>query len=790
MLRQPRGELRTWLLLVLALVPTWGVLGGASWLWSEHGKDIEQFEAAGVPADTTFELFVISSRLHRAEASLQVAALGDATSAEREEAANDRAAATAALRAAPAALDPLVAQLNIDSEVMSGVDGGAASLSMMSGSIALAIDLLDDQVIGEPVNPQLQTLVSFGNDAVGGLVLPFSDPGNQNATFLYQAAATTVQYHDQFNRDRALLLDHLTATEELDLSLLVPNSGLRDSLWKDATDSRTFLSNVAAIEWSSTPPDVPFNVQEPLGAVAARLETNSQDRHILLADLHRTGQALEADVAAAYQGFREERSVQLAEIVKNRRLTAILSSLMAVFGVALASLTIAEVRRRRRVETAHAEAMRLLAEKAFRDPSTGVWNRRRLEEIVPEMIALAPTRDESVVLAYLDLDHFKAINDVWGHRTGDRILQTVAERLIGFDYGDVGFELSRIGGDEFVLFASAPTPPLTWLEGLGKALLDAVDNQMEVNGRQHEVNASVGIATSTADSTLDSLLLEADSSLIHAKQERGTAVVYDRNTSRTGELVHDLPIALSQGQIGAYLQPVVDIHTGVVSHVEALARWTRPDGESVSPGEFIPLVESYGLAEKLTITILQSVRDIVVDRHIPSSVRVWVNVSPRELDVANFAERFVSILYRLGLPPARIGIEITETAAVRDPKRLAVELRRLREVGVSIAIDDFGNGYSPLGYLRNLPVDIVKLDRSLVANIDVDVANQYLVIGVVGLAHQLGITIVAEGVEKPEERRWLAEHGVTRAQGFLFGRPAAPENFSWSANPAADQTMV
>lgn len=777
----------------MALVPILGVLAGATWLWSEQGNDIENFEAAGVPAETTYQLFITTASLRRAATSLHVASLPDALPGDLERAAVDVDTAIAILEEAPERLDSLVLERNVDSELLGNIElagqedleGRLASVSMMSSSIELGIELLRQQPIGEPVSPQVTALAAFGTDTVGGLVLPFSDADNQNATFLYQAVSTTVQYHDQFDRDHARLVDTLVSTSAIDGTALRSTAGLRQSLWKDALDSRNFLGDVAMIDWASTSRGSAFTTADPLEtALASNSGESIQSRHLLLSELNDISRALEDDVVAAFAGFQTQRNTQLGEIVQNRRLTALVSALMAVFSVALAALTIAEVRRRRKVETAHGEAMDLLGEKAFQDPSTGVWNRRRLEAVLPPMIDQAIDRDECVVLAYLDLDHFKAINDVWGHRAGDQILQTVAERLTGFTYSEIEFELSRIGGDEFVLFASASTPKLDWLEGLGSALLDAVDDEMEVSGRRHEVNASIGIATSTADSTLDSLLLEADSSLLHAKQERGTAVVYDRKTSRTGELVHDLPTAMTRGQINAHVQPVVDIRSGTISHVEALARWTRPDGESVSPGEFIPLVESYGLAEKLTTTILQSVRSF--DSQIPASVRVWVNISPRELDVANFAERFVAILHRLGLQPTRIGIEITETAAVRDPKRLAIELRRLRDVGVAVAIDDFGNGYSPLGYLRDLPVDIVKLDRSLVANIDSDVANQHLVIGVVGLANELGIDIVAEGVERPQERRWLAEHGVDRAQGYLFGMPVAPEDLSWEPVRVAD----
>ena len=767
-------------MLVLALLPTWAVLAGAGWLWTERSEEIAQFEDALVPVDITHELFLVSSRMLRAEASLQLAALPGASDDILERSRRDHGAALDSIRAAEQSLTPLVEQLDPQR------DGGSDQqiLLMMSGTMTLAIELLDAQIPGEPVDPRLTAVVSLARQSASGLVLPFVNSSSTGAHYLYAAMAATIEYQDQFDRDRAEIVICLLDGELIGDHLV--SSTLRDAEWKDVTDSRSFAPIVGQIGWfgTSANPDAPLllDTTEPLGNVlvaAGSAPTQIElDRAFL--QIQHIDDALEADVGLAHRELRREAHADLAVLRRERLLTGLTSCLMAFLGVALATLTFSEVRRRRNVEAAHSEALTLLGEKADRDPTTGVWNRRRLESSMEAMIVEAPTVDEIVVVAYLDLDHFKAINDVWGHSTGDFVLRTVTERLHDFSYDDVAFELCRFGGDEFVLFTQMPHRSIEWFEGLGTAILNAVDSEMEVNGRRHEVGASVGIATSAEDSTLDSLLLEADSSMLLAKRDRGVAVVYDRNISRTGELVHALPAALSTGEICAHIQPVIDVTTGQVVHVEALARWNRTNGETVSPSVFIPLVESYGLAEKLTTTVLECVQHLIKHPSTPSKVRVWVNVSPRELDVANFAERFVAMLRNIEVPPTRIGLEITETAAVRDPERLAIELRRLRDVGIAVAIDDFGNGYSPLGYLRLLPVDVVKLDRSLISNIDQDVANQHLVIGIVGLVHQLGMSIVAEGVERVEEQEWLADQGVTRVQGFLFGRPTSPTGFDWT----------
>lgn len=779
--RLTRADFRTWMLLVLALVPTVAVLFAAGWVWSTRGDEIAKFEAVMVRVDTTYELFAVSSKLERAEASLQAASLPAAPPEVIERAERDLAAAIISLSAASETLPPLVDQLDPERDAL----GDSEAFELIGNSVSLGSSILEQQVAGEPVNPQLTILVTFARESASGLVLPVLNGSDAETIYFYDAMSTTIEYYDQFDRDRAALITGLGngVVPHADLT----QSALRSSEWRDLIDSRTFNPDTAALSWFSTSqaPGAPLLLDstEPLGVLLASIDSPpvpSQWGEVVMS-VQGLDDALSADVELAYTQVESASDTHLATLLNDRRLTALAGLLVTMLGLGLAWLTVGEVRRRRSVEHAHDEAMTLLAEKADRDPTTGIWNRRRLEAQVPEMIGAANIQHEIVVLAYLDLDHFKAINDVWGHSTGDHVLRKVTDRLHGFVYEGTVFELCRFGGDEFVLYAQLPQRSLRWFEGLGQALIQAVDSEMEVNGRLHGVGASVGIASSNRDSTLDSLLLEADSSLILAKRERGVAVVYNRDRSRTGELVHALPAALAGGEIRAHIQPVVDAVDGSLRHVEALARWERGDNETVSPSVFVPLVEAYGLAEQLTTTMLGCVGKIIDSNETPESVRVWVNVSPRELDASNFASRFIEMLRTLKLAPRRIGVEITESAAVRDPERLAAELQRLRAIGIQVAIDDFGSGYSPLGYLRQLPVDVVKLDRSIISNIDADVANQHLVVGIVGLVHELGMVVVAEGVERAEEQAWLAKHGVTRVQGFLFAEPVSAESFDWGA---------
>lgn len=775
------SDYRTWLLLILALVPTWSVLAIAGWSWNERGDDILAFEKSLVPVDTTYEMSRVSTSLLRAEASMRMAALPGASQAVLDRATTDQANAVQALQESEDRLIPLVerltAQESADQEL----------LELIATSLTSAAALVEGQEVGAPVGLEMQFIAVGARDNSAGLVLPFSDSNFLDAEFLYDALGATISYHDQFDRSRAAALKQFPIDPRTP-GIDTPASALRDAAWKQLIDTRQFAPETGSLGWFSIPRDgnslifpdrtdpltIAFDSAGDVRSPAAR-----DDMMMAIMDID---DGLAADLALAHEALHDRSERHLESLQSGRLFLAATSCVMAFLGLALAGLTIAEVRQRRRVEIAHDEARKQLREEALHDPTTGVWNRRHLDATVPGLIEEAKQDDaRTVVLAYLDLDHFKAINDVWGHSTGDAVLRTVTERLGDFHHDGTKFELCRFGGDEFVLYAQVSPKKLPWLQRLGAKIISAVDSEMAIQGRRHEVGVSVGIATSNRDSTFDTLLLEADSSLILAKRERGTAVVYDRSISRTGELVHALPAALAADEVRAHIQPVVDARTGEIIHAEALARWHRDSGEIVSPTVFVPLVESYGLAEALTTTVLRSLRAFLADESTPPDLRVWVNVSPRELDVANFAERFVAILAQLKLSPDRIGLEITETAAVRDPLRLARELRRLREVGIKVAIDDFGNGYSPLGYLRALHVDTVKIDRSLISHIDTDRANQHIVTGVVGMVHELGMTIVAEGVEREEEMQWLLDHNIHFMQGWLFGAAESPVGFDWQA---------
>jgi len=465
---------------------------------------------------------------------------------------------------------------------------------------------------------------------------------------------------------------------------------------------------------------------------------------------------------------RQERLV--AEAKGDQRINAGITAGVLLLAAALAVVARFEVLDRKRIEGAHAGAIADLIVRTERDTLTGLWNRTRAEELIEQTLAeLHP--GTSVVLAYVDLDEFKPLNDLWGHRLGDDVLRTVARRLTASIPDD--FEVVRYGGDEFVLFGCLNEMDVPAVSDFGRGIIEEIARPMSIGGEHRSVSATGGFTfTVDKDTTADDLLVEADAALILAKQrQRGSALVYDRDLRRDAQLLRALPGALDDGEIGAHFQPAFDMQTGACVAVEALARWTRPDGEPVSPAEFIPLAESFGLMSRLTEAVLRQVVDLQEDVKMPKECRVWLNLSAVELDNPQFAKRFVQNALLHGADLLRLGVEITETAAIRNPRNLTVALEVLRRSGIQVAIDDFGNGYSPLGFLREIPFDVLKLDRSIVSHIDTKRDLQVLVEGIVAMVHERQVEVVAEGIERIEEFEWLASMGANTAQGFLLAKP-------------------
>lgn len=407
---------------------------------------------------------------------------------------------------------------------------------------------------------------------------------------------------------------------------------------------------------------------------------------------------------------------------------------------------------------------------AHHDPLTGLPNRLRFRECLDE--ALARRGGDAPALLCLDLDRFKLVNDTLGHPLGDALLRAVAARLQGcVPAGDV---VARLGGDEFaVLHACAGPSPRA--EGLAQRIVDALSRPYDLDGHRVVVGVSVGIAAPAGGAVCaDVLLKNADTALYRAKSDgRGTwrffesAMAAEVQSRRAIEL--DLREALGRDELEVFYQPQVDTRTGRLSGFEALLRWRHPARGMVSPAEFIPIAEELGLIVPIGEWVLaQACRDAAA---WPEAVKVAVNLSPVQFRGAGLVGAVRRALGESGLPACRLELEITESALLQDSEAVLATLHELRALDLRTALDDFGTGYSSLGYLRSFPFDKIKIDRSFVREMATRPDCRAIVNSVLTLAHALGMTTTAEGVETQEALARLREAGCTEAQGYLFDRP-------------------
>jgi len=425
--------------------------------------------------------------------------------------------------------------------------------------------------------------------------------------------------------------------------------------------------------------------------------------------------------------------------------------------------------------TEEREAARAIAHSATHDPLTGLPNRALFRDRLEVAVARAARHDELVGVLFCDLDRFKDVNDTLGHAAGDELLQVVAGRLAAaVRPGDT---VARLGGDEFAVLCTG-MPGEHGVRLLAERMLEHVRRPVAVGGRDLTVTASVGLtAVVPSPGASDQLLADADVALYEAKDGgRDRFAVCDpllrAGTAERVEFRTAVRRAVHDSEVRVAYQPILDLGSGRLQGFEALARWSR-SGEPVSPARFIPAAEDLGLIGRL---------DAHVTREAAGQVRAWralvpglsvsVNVSPRELADPDCPGRFARILEELDLAPDALHVEVTESAVMSDVEAGVARLEALRALGVQICLDDFGTGYSSLAVLRDLPVDVLKIDGSFVARLPLDTD----VVGfVVELAKAIGATTVVEGVETPDQLALVRALGCDAAQGYLLGRPMPEE---------------
>jgi diguanylate cyclase (GGDEF)-like protein len=414
-------------------------------------------------------------------------------------------------------------------------------------------------------------------------------------------------------------------------------------------------------------------------------------------------------------------------------------------------------------------------ELALTDELTDLGNRRAFYDAVLSEIGggTASPRDSALLL--LDLDRFKEVNDSLGHHTGDHLLRQVARRLAESIQGD-NDRLARLGGDEFAVLLLDVCQADA--ENVARRIRDALTPPFQLEGVSVRIDVSIGVALAPMHGTeASSLLRRADIAMYQAKARRCGHFVYDVNSDALGgeerlRMLEQLREALQTGGLELYYQPKVDARDHTVTGVEALVRWPHPMKGVLAPADFLPLIEDAGLMRDLTTNVLCKALDqVVVWRAQGRSLRVAVNLSASSLVDAELPAQIFEMLGERRLPPSVLDLEITEDSLLGDRERARGVLAHLRLLGVRVAVDDFGTGYSSLAYLRELPIDELKLDRSFVSAMSDDPRSAAIVRSTIDLAHALGLRLVAEGVEDEMTAEHLSQSGCDEAQGFFFSAP-------------------
>jgi diguanylate cyclase (GGDEF)-like protein len=477
--------------------------------------------------------------------------------------------------------------------------------------------------------------------------------------------------------------------------------------------------------------------------------------------------------------------VGAAFVIQGDRVTRLLGFAVPIYFAVMTALhhevhgvVVSELQLRERNDEASArlrEANTRLAKQALRDELTGLPNRAAFGDELERAVAAA-RRDSGIIgVLYFDIDHFKFVNDSLGHRAGDELLVAVSDRVkSSMRRSDM---LARLGGDEFTMLLDRLHDGSEAI-AIAERVAECFAAPFEISGRRFNASASVGIATNLnpADDA-EALLSNADAAQYRAKEGgRNRIEVFDiefrQSIRRRLDDEQELRDAIASGHITAWFQPEVELHTGRFVGAEALARWAHVAGirEAYT---FVPLAEEAGLVFAIDDAIVSNAveaRAGLAAIGIETDFRIWCNVSANQLTRARPTERLAALLDRTGCDPDLIGIEITETAILPDVEAAAREIAAARDLGIKVALDDFGTGHSSLTLLRSLPIDKVKIDQTFVREVTRDPRVVAIVRSVINLANDLGLDVVAEGVETAEQARFLGDLGCNHAQGYLWAR--------------------
>ena len=443
---------------------------------------------------------------------------------------------------------------------------------------------------------------------------------------------------------------------------------------------------------------------------------------------------------------------------------------------------------------------------AYYDDLTHLPNRTMFKNELTRTLAYASRRDLNFGLIFVDIDNFKRVNDLFGHHAGDDMMLTIAERLQhslraedlialsdpNHSRGDADPDhretstalLARLGGDEFtVLLPNLPTTMAA--RAVAQRIIDTLSRPILIEDEELFVGASIGIAMFPDDGKdAATLLRNADIAMYHAKTSgKNRMQFFGEAINQTATLRHDLEgrlrKAIQSNALSIHYQPLIDLANGCTLGAEALLRWEDPDHGCVSPEQFIPIAEESGLIIELGEWVLrQTCRQLQRWRQAGlCEMFIAVNISGIQITRGDLDQVVCSILRETGLPPELLCLEVTETSVVSAIERAQHVLEGIQAHGVKIALDDFGTGYSSLSYLQRLPIDHLKIDRSFIADITEDVEDETIIAAIIAMGQNLGIEIVAEGIETPEQLAFLSHNGCEMGQGYLFSKPLPPAEF-------------
>ncbi|MQA37217.1 putative bifunctional diguanylate cyclase/phosphodiesterase [Rugamonas aquatica] len=414
---------------------------------------------------------------------------------------------------------------------------------------------------------------------------------------------------------------------------------------------------------------------------------------------------------------------------------------------------------------------------AYWDTLTNLPNRAQFVLLLDDALAEAAKREESVFVLMMDLDRFKHVNDVMGHSFGDALLRQVAGRLqlLLANRRQSSAQVARLGGDEFAVLL--PDSDLDSAQRMAAEILQALETPLSLEDQMVDIGAGLGIAGYPEHGNHgEALLSMAEVAMYAAKQRNDGAVVYDAAMDKSSEkslsLLTELRNAIERNEFRLHVQPKIMLDTGKVVGMESLVRWVHPERGNVFPDEFIPFAEQTGFIRVLTRWVMEKSAELCHELAAKGyPLKVSVNLSTRDLLDQDLPAKFAETLARHKLAPSSFCLEITESAIMDDPVRAQHTLERLSAMGVDLSIDDFGTGYSSLAYLKRLPVNELKIDKSFVLNMENDVGDTKIVRSTIDLGHNMGLRVVAEGIESEAVWRLLAELGCDQGQGYFMSRP-------------------